>query len=178
MHVIHGFLCWNFLLFTLRFSYYDFNLIACIAICWHAIPDLTFTALQYLVVEYCERNQWGRSWGETTSQEPWFWKDISWASSFEDNCFCKYFHLSCWKLLALYFGCCCFQQCLLLMKTPNPFLGRIFIFSNKYFWFLCWEFCWLTFKDRDSLSILVFFFGQFISISSHLVFSPSGSTLA
>jgi hypothetical protein len=119
---------------------YYFNLIACIAICWHAIPDLTFTALQYLVVEYCERNQWGRSWGATTSQEPWFWKDISRASSFEDNCFCKYFHLSCWKLLVLYFGCCCFQQCLLLMKTPNPFLGRIFIFSNKYFWFLCWSF--------------------------------------
>jgi hypothetical protein len=159
---------------------YYFNLIACIAICWHAIPDLTFTALQYLVVEYCERNQWGRSWGATTSQEPWFWKDISWASSFEDNCFCKYFHLSCWKLLALYFGCCCFQQCLLLMKTPNLFLGHIFIFSNNYFWFLL-EFCWLTFKDRDSLSILVFFFlvsFTSISIPSHLVYSPSGSTLA
>lgn len=86
------------------------NLIVCIAICRHAIPDLTFTALQYLAVEYCERNQRRRSWGATTSQEPWFWKDISWASSFEDNRFCKYFCLSWRKLLALYFGCCCFQQ--------------------------------------------------------------------
>lgn len=120
------------------------NLIVCIAICRHAIPDLTFTALQYLAVEYCERNQRRRSWGATTSQEPWFWKDISWASSFEDNRFCKYFCLSWRKLLALYFGCCCFQQRLLLIKNPNPLflkgLGSYIILSYKYFWFLCWSF--------------------------------------
>lgn len=157
--------------------------IVCIAICWHVIPDLTFTVLQYLAVEYCERNQRGRSWGATTSQEPWFWKDISWASSFEDICICKNCHLSWWKLLALCFCCCCFQQHLSLMKTCDAFslnaLGSN-IFSYKYCCFLCWCLCGLAFKDCNSLLILVFFvqFFEHVHTIIFLCFPPSGSALA
>lgn len=114
------------------------RLIVFIVICWYVIPDSAFTALQYLVVEYCERNQWGRSWGETTSQEPWFWQDISWASGFEDNHCGKNFHLSWWKLLALYFGCCYFQQHCITDENSwcfisQCFLGHIFLF---FLWIL------------------------------------------
>ena len=40
---------------------------------------------QYLVMEYCKGNQWGRSSGTPSSQESWFWEDISWPSGPEDD---------------------------------------------------------------------------------------------
>ena len=96
---------------------------------------LAFTALQYLVVEYCKRNQWGRSWGATPSQEPWFWQDISWASGFEDNWFRKSPHMSItpssstlfWVILhsaTFYYLCTMKTACALFF---NASLDQIFL---------------------------------------------------
>lgn len=154
------------------------HLIVCIAIYWHVIPDLTLTALQYLAVEYCEGNQRGRSWGATTSQEPWFWKDISWASSFEDICICKNCYPSWWKLLALCFGCCCFQQHLSLMKTHDAFslnaLGS-YIFCYKYFCFFMLMFVWTSIQGLRFITYFSIFFVQFYEhfyIITYLCFFP------
>jgi len=101
---------------------------------------LAFTALQYLVVEYCKRNQWGRSWGATTSQEPWFWQDISWASGFEDNWFSKSSHMSStpssstlfWVMLhsATFLLFMHDEHCLCFTSMP-PWI-RYFYCSHKY----------------------------------------------
>lgn len=95
---------------------------------------LPFTALQNLVVEYFKRNQWGRSWGATTSQEPWFWQDISWASGFEDNWFCK---SSIWAVLlavALYFGWCCTQQYFITYAQWKLFVLYFLVPWIRYFY--------------------------------------------